>query len=280
MKQNNVKNRIFEHSRKSKTFDKKGIIQFGIIAIVIAVIVVGFLAFNPFKAKGITQEEVNKQIQDAIKTSQQTSQQTTKTEPQQTTANPPVENKQALPSSTPAPIELTPSPGSGITQCSQPTGFFRLVYVRQKNLLNNNNFAGADTHKARIAGIFKYTGNCPADIYIEAGIINQPLNTLLAALPFELRGGTLGQPSNCDGNVNYNGVVFANVQPNQEIKFDLRPENYGVEGTYPLNIGAYAGGTRTGCINFGGTTVEELHNGKASFSDKYGAFEISQSNRQ
>jgi len=133
-----------------------------------------------------------------------------------------------------------------------------------------------DNTLADVAGVFKYTGNCPADIYIEAGIINAPVSGLLSFLPSEFNIEPKGAPSNCDGNLHYNGAVY-HVEPGADIKFRLKPENYGVASTYPVNVGAYWGGTRTGCINFGGTTLTEFHNGRTSFSDSYSVFDLGNS---
>lgn len=152
---------------------------------------------------------------------------------------------------------------------SQPCiadGFFSIVYSRQKNLQN----WVYDT-----AGIFKYTGNCETDIYLEAGIINAPSANLFVFLPSEFQIRTTGQPSNCDGNTHYNGAVY-HVKPNQDIKFRFQPQGYGGSGTYPINIGAYYGGSKTGCLKFGGTTIQELHT-SASFSGKYTQMEASAS---
>ena len=261
--------------------NKKGIIQFGIIAIALAVIVVGFLAFNPFKINAISEQEakqnVDNQLQPPLKpcpagylrdNDNNCLQQQTSNGGQQ----------QTIPSNPSPP--LNPSPGSGVTQCNQPSGFFSIVYARQKQWVNTGTLINQPEHtKADIVGIFKYTGNCPTDIYIEAGIVNAPISGLLAFLPSAFKDTkTTGAPSNCDGNTHYNGMV-AHVEPNSDILFRLRPENYGSENTYPINIGAYAGGSRTGCINYGGYTITELHD-RISFSDKYSIFELTNSYEQ
>ena len=260
--------------------NKKGIIQFGIIAIVLAVIVVGFLAFNPFKAEAKSDEEVKKDVDEQAQTlfkpcpsgflrdneGNCVQQQTGNNGQQQTTP------------SNPSP-PLNPSPGSGVTQCNQPSGFFSIVYARKKQWVKEGSLISNPEHnEADIAGVFKYTGNCPTDIYIEAGIVNAPISGLLSFLPSEFGIPTTGKPSNCDGNVHYNGMVV-HVEPNADIKFRLRPENYGFENTYPINIGAYAGGSRIGCLNSGGYTIAELHD-RISFSDKYSVLELTNSYEQ
>ena len=171
---------------------------------------------------------------------------------------------------------LQPSAGSGVVQCNAPSGFFSIVYARRKQWVDSRTLAkGEPDASADVVGIFKYTGNCPTDIYLEAGIINSPSNLLFSALPREFRIDATGKPSNCDGNTHYNGAVY-HVEPNADIKFRFQPKNYGIQGTYPLNIGAYWGGSRTGCLGFGGSTLTELHS-KASFSNSYSISDLTDS---
>ena len=99
-------------------------------------------------------------------------------------------------------------------------------------------------------------------IYIEAGLRNEHSNSL-TFLPTSLAGGVKGDPSACDGSKNYQGVVFRNVQPGSDLKFDILVENYGIEGAYPVNIGSY-----TGCLSSGGYTMQEIY-GRTSFKNSY-----------
>ena len=120
-----------------------------------------------------------------------------------------------------------------------------------------------------MVGIFRYTGNCEANVYIEAGLPNAPkqIPTLAFIPAIRKNVGVIGSPSICDGNKHFNGVNVR-LQPQQEVVFLLKPENYGVEARYPVNIGAY-----TGCIKDGGKPIEEF-NSEAEFSDKFSAFQI------
>jgi len=257
--------------RKKMRQNKKGIIQFGIIAVVIAVIVVGFLAFNPFKAKasGLTEEQVNALLEKQTK--------------QQQNQPPPVvcgtgttlqegkcvvisndknriDDGAELPSVPPSP--LIPPPATNV-ECREPSGVFTSLYYRQRNFVK----CGFEsfTCKAQVWGTFRYHGNCPADIYIEAGIPNDPQSpNPLAIAPSGFISAVKGQPSACDGKVNWNGVVFKQLTPNQVVMFKLTPENYGVEGTYPIGIGAY-----TGCLKDNGKEVQVLSPKWVGFSNKY-----------
>lgn len=249
--------------------NKKGIIQFGIIAIAIAVIVVGFLAFNPFKAKaaGLTEEQVKKLL-DEKQTNQQsqitcgagTQLQNNKCETtnnneaqQQTTAQP------SIPPSTLAP------PAATNVVCREPSGVFTSLYYRQRNFIKCGAFEGF-TCKAQVWGKFKYQGNCAADIYIESGIPNAPQTAAaLAIAPYGFTSATEGKPSSCDGNKNWNGVVFNQLKPNEEVIFKLTPENYNVEGTYPITVNAY-----TGCFKDGGKEIQGYYKPMfVGFSNSY-----------
>lgn len=156
--------------------------------------------------------------------------------------------------------QTTPPEGTSIQppQCSLPSGFFSIVYSAKKRLT---------LYTGDVAGVFKYTGNCEADIYLEAGIVNSPKPIAFSFLPSQFEIQATGRNSNCDGNIHYNGAVY-HVKPGQDIKFRFTPYNYGAEGNYPLNIGAYWGGTKNGCLANGGTTLAELHS-DVSFSNRY-----------
>lgn len=148
------------------------------------------------------------------------------------------------------PSELEPPPATGIT-CRAPSGNFQQLWVRDTNAVKD--FTTNQNQKSSVAGIFKYTGNCPADIYIEAGIPNAPLDVRFKTfLPINFLGSVSGKASACDGNVHFNGYVFRNMLPQQEVKFILNPEGYGVEAAYKIKIGAY-----TGCISDGGFPLVE-----------------------
>lgn len=149
------------------------------------------------------------------------------------------------------PSQLIAPPATGIT-CREPSGVFTQLYYRQRNFVSG--FLCGDACKADVLGMFRYQGNCPADIYIEAGIPNAIQSVApLSIVPSGYFGATKGSPSACDGNTHFNGVVFKQVQPNQVLVFELQPENYGVEGTYSIGIGAY-----TGCFKDGGKAVQAL----------------------
>ena len=160
------------------------------------------------------------------------------------------------------PPEPSPLPAS----CEVPTGFFSIVYVRQKQI---------ESDVLDVAGVFKYTGNCEADVYLEAGIGSSPSPSIFSFLPSEFQTKPTGLPSNCDGNIHYNGAVY-HVKPSDDIKFRFQPKGYGGSGTYNVIVGAYAGGTKTGCLKYGGYTIHELYS-KASFSNTYDTFESLQS---
>lgn len=169
-----------------------------------------------------------------------------------------------------APSELTPPPATNIV-CSAPTGFFKELWVRHDNGVTAN-LLNQYKNKAEIVGIFRYTGNCEANVYIEAGVPNAPkqIPTLAFIPPIRKNVGALGTASICDGNKHFNGVSVK-LQPQQEVVFLLKPENYGVEARYPVNIGAY-----TGCLKDGGKPIQEMVS-EVEFSDKFSAFQIDNS---
>ena len=160
-------------------------------------------------------------------------------------------------------------PSASREPCRQPTGEFTRLYFRQRNLLTQKLLVGGimgDVRltKPEVLGVFKYTGNCPADIYIEAGINSQPQSgSPLAIRPTGFGGAILGTPSSCDGNVHYNGVIFKQLVPNQVVIFELQPDNYGAVGTYWLDVGAY-----TGCLKDGGKTLT-YKRGLVGFTNAY-----------
>lgn len=147
-------------------------------------------------------------------------------------------------------VPSVPTPPSGTNViCREPSGVFTSLYYRQRNRISGT-LCGDDC-KADILGMFRYQGNCPADVYIEAGIPNTPISASPLSVPSGFSYATKGSPSACDGNVHFNGALFKNVQPNQVLIFELQPEHYGVEGSYPLRIGAY-----TGCLKDGGKEIQ------------------------
>lgn len=168
------------------------------------------------------------------------------------------------------PIEPKPDPSTPNIICTEPKGDFVQLWVRHDNAVTSN----VETffkNKPEIVGEFLYTGNCPTSVYIEAGIINKPNSFILAFIPgIRSNIDILGEPSTCDGNKHFSGVVV-NVQPQQRVVFLLKPENYGVEAVYPIDIGVY-----TGCLKDGGKTIA-YRKAEVAFSDKFSAYEIDNS---
>lgn len=147
------------------------------------------------------------------------------------------------------PSPLVPPPATNIV-CNAPSGVFTELYYRQRNFISGFLCGGAC--KADVLGMFRYQGNCPADVYIEAGIPNAPISiSPLSIAPSGYLFAAEGKPSACDGNVHFNGIVFKQVQPNQVVVFELQPEHYGVEGSYGLGVGAY-----TGCLKDNGKEIQ------------------------
>lgn len=213
--------------------NKKGIIQFGIIAIALAVIVVGFLAFNPFKAKaqGLTEEQVNALIE-KIKPSSGIGSGTIKTEPTETRDNNPTTPEQ------PSTPENTPTQPPQ-KQC-EITGEWQELWVKKKTGIDKSGFNVKPSSKAK--GRWKYTGTCTQDIYLEAGIIKGS-RIPLAIEPF-IGGAIPTTPSWCDNSLNYYGHLWKGARTGDLLRVDFKPKTYEQDGGYKLVIGAY-----TGCLS-------------------------------
>src|SRR3990167_1177335 len=223
--------RVNPHCHKEKGYNgfkmglnKKGIIQFGIIAIAIAVIVVGFLAFNPFKAKAhATEKQVDDHLDDTTLTT------TTTTEKRDNNVD--TGSQEATPQNTTA---------EPILQQCVVKGEWQELWVKRKMGIDKSGINIQPMSKAK--GIWKYTGTCTQDIYLEAGIAPEGRTSL--AIEPSIGGAIPTTPSWCDNNLNYYGHLWKGARQGDLLRVDFRPKTPSQEGGYRMVVGAY-----TGCLS-------------------------------
>ena len=135
--------------------------------------------------------------------------------------------------------ENTPIPTPTPETCSF-TGKWETLWVKERTNFDTAGFSSSPRSKA--LAIFRYTGNCVTDVYLEAGITPET-RVPLALAP--VNGFPIGStPSWCDGNMNYYGHLWKGVKPGQLLQgIDFKPKAPDQEGSYRMTIGAY-----TGCI--------------------------------
>lgn len=138
----------------------------------------------------------------------------------------------------PSTPDNTPTPTP--TEVCSYTGRWETLWVKEKTNFDTAGFSSSPRSKA--LAIFRYTGNCVTDVYLEAGITPETLTPLSVA---PIIGFPIGStPSWCDGNMNYYGHLWKGVKPGQLLQgIDFKPKAPDQEGTYRMTIGAY-----TGCI--------------------------------
>lgn len=140
------------------------------------------------------------------------------------------------------------SQGESTTDNTPPTeldreckisGEWVLFHVKGKMRQDKNFLPNFPASKSQ--GIFKYTGTCSTDIYLEAGI-NPKTKTPLGIA--SVSGAIPTTPSWCDGNRNYYGHLWKNVNEGDLLRVNFRPETPDEDGAYKMSVGAY-----TGCLS-------------------------------
>ena len=256
--------------KKKMKHNKKGIIQFGIIAIALAVIVVGFLAFNPFKVKGIPSPPPDMTNREKIESCPSGFLQDNNGNCIQQIINIPCSSGQARDNNNvcvdigcPSGM-IKNSAGTCVRQefTSDPKLSNCVPNVAIKNMwVRTKNKVGTSNKLALIAYDLIIRNDCETNLYLEVGIDPK-------RLAIEIRN-----PSACDGNVHYAGqwirgsknTIFHANRPAGEVAVAFYPHDYGIEGSY--NAG---GGVYTGCFKDGGTALQEAFTAisiKNSYSD-------------
>ena len=220
--------------------NKKGFIP--ILAIGLILVLIGMLGvtmFRPATAE-LTREDIKDIIQE-IKTAPDVID-----KPDEERDNDIVSpNPPATPDNTPEEIETKPD------ETCKVSGKWEGLWVKQKTRIDSDMFG--DRPKSKAVAIFRYTGDCVSDVYIEAGI-NPATKKPLAIKP-TFMGAIASKPSWCDENKNYAGHLFKGVKPGKRLlAVDLNPKTPKAEGNYELKVGAY-----TGCL---GKKTTDLANSK------------------
>lgn len=129
--------------------------------------------------------------------------------------------------------------GSTTPETCTPSGHFETLWVKHRTAPDID---ALGRPRVKMYAVYKYTGNCVSDVYIEANIDPNSKSQLKSLLPSGL-AGVLSTPSWCDGNKQYWGWKFSNVNPNDRLMVKLHPKTPIGEGTYDLNVGV-----ATGCV--------------------------------
>lgn len=199
-------------------------ISMSIALLVIILVVVGIAIFAG-RTDGLTEDEINKIIADSAEPDD------VKNADEITDSNPDTPE----PESTAEPTDTSGGTPTG-EECVV-SGEWKSLWVKERTSFDETGFI-----RNKALGLFKYTGNCKVDIYLEAGISpSSKVPLSLAPLGFPIAG----RKSWCDNNINYNGHLFKDVKPGQTlVGVQFRPQTPFEEGTYKLTVGAY-----TGCFN-------------------------------
>ena len=215
-------------------------------AVVLILIVVGGFIFFTQQAKAapLTKEQIN-----AILAEEE------KTQP----ISPPSTPPEVLTQDSVTP----PPPDPEIIKDCSVTGEWEQLYVKEKT--SSTGFGGQD----KAIGIFRYTGDCTTDIYLEAGIV-PGTKLALAAMP-NIAGAIPTTPSWCDANRNYYGHLWKDVRPNQQLRVLFKPESPSEAGQYKMTIGAY-----TGCLS-DKTTAKPIRTGGQIITDNSFTIRVSDS---
>lgn len=225
--------------------NKKSVVHIGLIILAVAILVVGFLAFNPFRANaevtGIPSPPPDETNKDKIK---------------------------------PLPIDPQPVPcqegfcPKPLPQPCTPTGYFKSAYAYHKKKVGDSSNINRG---APLSFQFVVTSECTSNYYVEAGLLSKtraPLTILVT------------QPSACDGSPHFAGKFvtgnrntrFTSTQPAGVIDVAFFPQDYGKEEELTL-----VGGVYSNCLNKGGATITEITPQKLSIKNSYSDTDITNS---
>ena len=243
--------------------NKKAIVQFA-IPVILGISIIGllvyFLAIAP-NNKGLSPDEVRALIDRQIAQGQQRGDIVQLT---------PAEKRDNIPS-TDAPESTTtntPPPSEQQQQVCTPSGKWEQLYVKRKM---REDLTGTTSPMTKSVAVFRYTGNCVSDVYLEAGISPSTQQPLGIAMP-NIAGAAFSKPSACDANRNYYGTLWKDVKPDSKLIVNLRPATPSSgEGRYRLTVGAY-----TGCLSTKTTDSPISSTGKVITDNSY---EIAISNK-
>ena len=224
--------------------NKKGVVPLFIIATTLILIVIGLATLFLKPAYGVSESTAKAEVdKHAIGGD-------VKTQPSEIR-----DNDQTTTSPDSTPTNTQPSP---ITQECKVTGEWQELWVKEKMGID---YATGST-RTKSLGIFKYTGTCTQDIYLEAGIIPQT-KVPLTISPY-IVGAMPTTPSWCDANQNYYGHLWKDVKQGQLLRVDFKPRTPQEEGGYKVVVGAY-----TGCLSDKTTSTPIKASGQEIISNTY-----------
>lgn len=237
------------------SINKKAIVQLA-VPLILGLALVGLVAYFLFivpQAKGLSPEEVQALL-DQQKSQAQQRGDIVQDKPTEARDNNPIT---AEPEST---TTNTPPPTEQNQQVCTPSGKWEQLYVKRKM---REDLKGTNSPMVKSVAVFRYTGNCVSDVYLEAGI-SPGTQHPLAAMPL-IPGVASSSPSACDANRNYYGTLWKDVKPDSKLIVNLRPVTPSSgEGRYRITVGAY-----TGCLSTKTTDSPISSQGKVITDNSY-----------